>query len=1530
MTALILTAVLAIQTPYVQTYLSEKAVAWMSDKTDGDIMFEKIHFKPFNALIIRNLSIIDKEPQMEGMDTLFKAGYVIARFSLSGLLLSDQGVYIKSAYISEAEMNLAVEEDRVNLTRIFHIVPKENPPENDNHIFTIDRVEIEDMTFRMKNCKSDAYIHPGTYGIDWSDMEVNSINLKARELDFTAGVMSGTLDILSFTEKSGYVCNAISGKARVGDGKTIVEDFRLSDPWSEIDLAKYAMYYDGGDDDFKDYINKIRMEGIINESRVDMKTISYFAPQLEKAGMKAVIKGKMTGPVRDMTYTDIIAETDGGVKLRFDGRMTGLPDTDKTYLLFDFKELHTDIRGIEKTIEAWAPETKPDFGKFTENVDLDIRGKVSGSFNNMHLGLKIGMDSGFVRTDLALKNLLSSKKSIVVDGSLETEDFDIGGVLGSDFIRQCSMRTSLCADLGDKGESPSVELDSLIVDRLKMNGYDYRNIAAAGTMSGSKFDGRIICNDPNLNFMIQGMFSLSAKTNNTAYKFYADLGYANLNALNFDKRGKSDVSFQAVANFNRIREGDIIGNVDIREIVLENDAGKHEIGKIAISSQSSDNLYRMNLNSGFADASFSGSAPITDFFRELSGITLKKELPALFRDSTATVGGNKYRMSFRSHNSIDLLAYLAPGLYVADSTALDLDIDRSGIFTATMTSPRIAFKQNFIKNLRFDFDNKNDVLGGELTGSNINAATLKLEENSLKLYANDNFVGIGYNYENSGDLINRGEFIATADISGNRSGKPDFHIEILPSRIFLNSAEWRFAHSSLDILGENLKINTFNVTNGDQRVALTGGLSVERQDTLRLQLERFDISVINSLFKNSPGIAGALTGEASYFHSNENRGLLLEFLCDSTRFAEKNLGTLEIGSKWNEDFRRFDITAGNLLDDKKTFDIYGSYTPALNSLDMALALKHFDISYVDPFAKSVFNGMSGHISGLFKAEGPVDALKLSSRNARIDDSMLSIAYTNVPYNATGTFHLDDDGIHFDDIGISDRYGNSGKITGAIYLNNFQDIVFDTQINVNEMECLNLSEQDNDVFYGNIFGTGIMNLTGSANNLKMDIDATTTGSGQIHIPLASSVTAVSSDLLTFKEEEKYVYVDPYEEMMKKIDKKEASSANMTVKARINATPGVEAYLEVDKSTGNVLRGRGSGNIGLEIGGGGLFNIFGDYTINSGNYRFVAEGITYRDFVIQDGSSVKFTGDIMESILNIDAQYKTKASLSSLIADTSSVSTRRTIECGINISDKIKNPRLSFSINIPDIDPAVKSRVESALSTEDKVQKQFLSLIVFNSFLPDEQSGIVNNNNMLFSTVSEIMDNQLNSIFQKLDIPIDLALNYRPTDKGNDLFDVAVSTQFFNNRIVVNGNIGNRQYGASGGNSDVVGDLDIEIKLDKTGFFRLNLFSHSADQYTNYLDNSQRNGVGVAYQQEFNTIKEFFKNLFISKRKKEAMANEEAEKALRQERKRITIEAENEIGNRNGNKDGSRKGKGKVKCKGKRERQIIPDTLSFRGE
>ena len=155
-----------------------------------------------------------------------------------------------------------------------------------------------------------------------------------------------------------------------------------------------------------------------------------------------------------------------------------------------------------------------------------------------------------------------------------TDDIDVGRFIGKDFIRQVSLRTGINATLG-KG-APSVDIDSLRIDRLNLLGYDYSDIHATGKYADNAFDGRIICNDPNINFMFQGLFNLSPNSDNAIYRFYASLGYADLHALNIDKREISRVSLGSInADFVNVPQAGLVGRVDAEDLMLESANGMH-------------------------------------------------------------------------------------------------------------------------------------------------------------------------------------------------------------------------------------------------------------------------------------------------------------------------------------------------------------------------------------------------------------------------------------------------------------------------------------------------------------------------------------------------------------------------------------------------------------------------------------------------------------------------------------------------------------------------------------------------------------------------------------------------------------------------------------------------------------------------------------------------------------------------------------------------------------------------------------------
>ncbi len=814
-----------------------------------------------------------------------------------------------------------------------------------------------------------------------------------------------------------------------------------------------------------------------------------------------------------------------------------------------------------------------------------------------------------------------------------------------------------------------------------------------------------------------------------------------------------------------------------------------------------------------------------------------------------------------------------PGLYIADSTTARLVINPEGEMSSEIVSSRLAFKDKYIKNLRLDLDNSAGSLNGKIKGSECRVGELSLKQSSVILFAENDHVGAMASFDNSTEARNQGEVLVTGELARNDSGNLTLSGENLLSNLYFNDHAWRISPSTIFWeAGKGVQINSLRIDNADQSIMVDGKYSKTGQDTLLLEISRFDIGSLADIFKPEMGIEGVVSGKMLLRNAADKRhDILVNVSSDSTRIAGQEVGTVRVGSNWDDETGKVSFAMTNNFNSVQNIHISGSYSPGDRFISAESSFNDFNLACLSPLLSGLADGLTGDLNGQININGDISNPDIESKDARLSDTFFTLGYTDVKYFFNGPFHLDREGLHFDEIAMGDMFDGSGTVGGGILFNNgFQDLTLDTKIRANKLRVLNTEYQEGATYYGTIDADGLVSISGKPGDILIDINATTSNKSDLHISLSGSNKKLQESILVFKEPERFVWVDPYEQMMKTYTESKSKKSNMTFKLNVNVTESLETSLEFAGADGNSISGQGNGLIKLDVQPSrNIFAINGEYTLKSGEVRLSAMGIANKNFSIQDGSNIRFNGDVLESEMDIDAQYSTKVSLATLVSDSTSVSAGRMVNCGIHVFDKLKSPQFDFSIDIPDLDPTIKSRVDNALNTEDKVQRQVIALLVTNSFIPDEQSGIFNNtSNMIFSNMANIMSRQLNNVLDRLEIPVDLGLSYQNVNGGTNIFDVAISTQLFNNRVAVNGAIGNRKDNSS---NDVIGDLDIEVKLDKAGALRMTLFSHSADDYTKYLDRAQRNGLGIAYQKEYKTFKELWKTLF-RKKKDEAIEPE----------------------------------------------------------
>lgn len=195
--------------------------------------------------------------------------------------------------------------------------------------------------------------------------------------------------------------------------------------------------------------------------------------------------------------------------------------------------------------------------------------------------------------------------------------------------------------------------------------------------------------------------------------------------------------------------------------------------------------------------------------------------------------------------------------------------------------------------------------------------------------------------------------------------------------------------------------------------------------------------------------------------------------------------------------------------------------------------------------------------------------------------------------------------------------------------------------------------------------------------------------------------------------------------RKRQQKSDAGSQMDISLALNVRPGVEVELTV---SGNTLRARGDGTLNLQINPrSNVFEMYGDYTITEGSFLFSLQNIINKRFVIENGSTIQWTGSPMDAMLNINAIYKLKASLQPLLQGTSdNLTADRSVpvECVIHLGERLSNPAVTFDVHVPGTDPETQTVIANALTTPETVDTQFAYLLLFNSFMGENSSSSSN--------------------------------------------------------------------------------------------------------------------------------------------------------------------------------------------------------------
>ncbi len=1387
-------------------------------------------------------------------------------------------IKVNAVNLKEAFVRLAVDSSaRVNIEFIIDRLKGDGSASGTQWTIALNNIRLKESRFRLLLFPFE----DRDKGINFTDLRLD--NLHADLHHFTPGKDSTTFRIrsLSGIEANGFQFQDVMADFRLSKHFLKLEDFRIRTPYSSLKGNGVRLLFDSWDD-FKDQgiYEKVRLLVDVEKSSLDLFDLGFFSPAFYDTHQVIAITGQTKGTPGNLKVKDLEIRSGQVSYMLGDFSINGLPSTSEAFIHAEFKELRTSVEDI-----AWfrLPGNKnlqlP--GQLNKLGIISYKGKFTGFLKDFVAYGTFNTSLGVISSDLLLKPDTSNYFSF--SGKVNARDFNLGSLLD---IRETvgNLTMAVTADGYYSMHDLKAELGG-VINSLFLKGYQYKNIQLSGTIFNKTYNGALFINDPNINLDFQGRVDLSKET--TSYDFSANVTRANLYALNIDKSDPEfNASFYIEANATGNNINDLNGEISLLNSLFVKKDKQLQIYDIQLKSVSQPEQQSLHLNSDFIEARLTGHYDLANagfFFKKL----LHNIMPALVDSGQISTYStdNSFQLSAVFKNTRPIFDFFLPDYFIDAATTLETGFDAGKQqFNLHCNSPMVRIKNLVWNDYHLNVQGDTSYFAVESGGlSMVINDQIMLDNFTVISQGNHDSIDFTARWNNWEDIVYRGSIKANLLLTRpSGHSQPHIAIHVLPTTVITYDTIWNINQCEIFIDSNNIIINDFSINHNEERFTLNGRLSSDPSDKIDLAFQHFNLGNLN-VATNAKGfqIEGVLNGQASFSSLFDNPLVVSNLKIDSLMVNNEKLGTANILSTLNSRKKSIEVQAYALRDKLKTVLVDGNYYLSNKGLDFTIRLDKLRLNPFNPYLDKLIDNLRGIASGELALDGTIEKPVLNGE-LNLQKAAFTIKYLQSRYNFSEKIRIVNNNIFFRDMRVFDGYGNRALVNGSLRNRYFRDLTFDVGIQADNVLFLNTRSTDNKMFYGTAFATGLVNISGSPSNVEMEISAKTEKNTVFNIPLSNEGELTEYNFITLIKDDK----ETSEVSVRDEYKVDLSGIRMNFDLEV--TPDAEVQIIFDPKVGDILSGSGSGNLNMKISTSGNFIMFGDLTIDKGDYLFTLGNVINKKFTINPGGTIRWNGDPIDATVDLTANYRTRASLVQLFgteetgysiaggeADYQNRSglgyqNKIAVDCQLIMSGKLLLPTIRYDINLPQTEEETRLRVKNVINTPDELNKQFISLVVLNSFVPSQsRTGSAegafassNYSGVAGANASELLSNQLSHWLSQISNDFDVGINYRPDKrvKGEEV-EVMLSTQLFNDRLTINGSVDVATNAYVATSNAIVGEFDIDYKLGKSGRFRLKTYNHINNEIL--IENSPyTQGLGFFYKEEFNTLKELARRYWRS--------------------------------------------------------------------
>lgn len=721
------------------------------------------------------------------------------------------------------------------------------------------------------------------------------------------------------------------------------------------------------------------------------------------------------------------------------------------------------------------------------------------------------------------------------------------------------------------------------------------------------------------------------------------------------------------------------------------------------------------------------------------------------------------------------------------------------------------------------------------------------------------------------------------------------HLSIDTSFVVLGKRKWNIDPSSAVVSQYSLLVNNFSMTHDDRYLKINGKSSkFNPSDTLSVSLNRFSIS---DVLTSSPEDKFSLDGDVSALaYLNDIYGNIIvncKSSIDNLYVDGDNLEHMDIETAWQPKNKNLDLHLGIVTGGRQCVDANGQLDIAQGNMFLNFDIDSLSIGFLNFYLDAAIDNMRGTTSGNLQLHGPLDDIKLDARLC-VHHSTFSVKQTYVDYiiDQNDSIILSPSRMEFKRMRFRDRYGKQGVFRGGIDHDMFSNLRLFIDFDVYDMLVLDTQEKNNPSYYGTVFGNGYFGIRGSTSLCRLIVKAHTSPNSVFYILPLSKSEIGHTNYIRFsnsKKNDNDKAADTQTSDVSDDFNLEKQQEGVEAQLEVDIRPDAKIYAIVDPRSDNMLEGRGQGKINVELTREGALLMEGTYTMEQGTYNFNLQNIVNKKFDIRKGSTVMWNGDPYDAIVDLVATYKTRASLYDLVKGVADdygadLKKRVPINCNLFLTEHLLNPNIRFEIEIPSSQNFSQYTFDQFVNTDEEMNRQVFSLLLAGRFYASQEAqsnatnatGGASTSNYLGTTLSELMSNQFSNWISQNKYNVGMGVNYRPGDEvTNEEYEVAVQTGVLDNKIVLSGNIGyGRDVSSESGNEgSFIGDFDVEVKLNKKETLRAKAYTHSNNDVI-YETSPTTQGIGISYQESFDTFRELLHKYFgwIRRKKNSTTENE----------------------------------------------------------